>query len=263
MDYGARWNAVDPSAESYFAYNPFVYAIDNPIRVIDPDGKDIYFAIQGNRLVYLGDDKQGDRIRIGNLGNSKAVKQYRKMIRKTRKGKGTDSYNKALRGDDSPFVSAEVQNESEQGQLIDNLRTFSEMTDGQEVGRLLVLDFDRKNRSAQFRFSDDIFLGNKDNVKFKMRGGNANSEGLLDSEGNFVIGTVHTHKHDRGLSGSGLGDEKSGGGDARATIVTGVPWYTVGPKKIHRGTANIQGQFSQAEIKTKNLLLDAIKQKMR
>jgi RHS repeat-associated protein len=72
--YGARyydprisiWLSVDPLAEKYPGVSPYVYCLNNPINVIDPDGRDIIFIIDkesasknGHIAVLIGNEKTG------------------------------------------------------------------------------------------------------------------------------------------------------------------------------------------------------------
>ena len=48
----SRWLSPDPLAEKYYQWSPYTYGVDNPIRFIDPDGR------QGEDVIIKGKEKQ-------------------------------------------------------------------------------------------------------------------------------------------------------------------------------------------------------------
>ena len=60
--YGARyywsevltgWLSVDPLSDKYPSISPYAYCVWNPIKLIDPDGRDTAFAGAAERALYL------------------------------------------------------------------------------------------------------------------------------------------------------------------------------------------------------------------
>ena len=67
----ARWDRIDPLCEKYYDISPYAYCHNNPIFLIDSDGRDDYYTRDGT---YLGTNKaKTDNIYITDKG------QYKKL----------------------------------------------------------------------------------------------------------------------------------------------------------------------------------------
>lgn len=51
---------IDPLAEKYTYYSPYTYCLDNPIRYIDPDGRDVWEINNAGEVVNRKKDKTQD-----------------------------------------------------------------------------------------------------------------------------------------------------------------------------------------------------------
>lgn len=57
-----RWLARDPWAHKYPSWSPYVYAMDNPMWFIDPDGRGVIINSSGRRLIVVGGTYKGEPI---------------------------------------------------------------------------------------------------------------------------------------------------------------------------------------------------------
>jgi len=57
-EFSSRWLNPDPHAEKYYNVSPYVYANNNPVLNIDPDGRDWYQAENGNAVWRRSTDKE-------------------------------------------------------------------------------------------------------------------------------------------------------------------------------------------------------------
>jgi RHS repeat-associated protein len=59
------WLSVDPMSDKYPSFSPYVYCADNPVKLVDPNGEEIYVEIDGVKYEYNGHglvDKDGIEI---------------------------------------------------------------------------------------------------------------------------------------------------------------------------------------------------------
>ena len=85
--YGARymnprtslWYGVDPLAEKYPNFNSYCYTYSNPIRYIDPDGKDSYYTDTGKYL-FKNNNKTDNIYIVSDYKVIKALKNGVKIV---------------------------------------------------------------------------------------------------------------------------------------------------------------------------------------
>ena len=82
-DYGARhydaalgrWFVADPLSNNHYGISPYSYCLNNPMKYIDPDGKDVRIAINGNTITI-----KANIILTGNNATDQLAKIYQDDI---------------------------------------------------------------------------------------------------------------------------------------------------------------------------------------
>lgn len=74
----ARWLSVDPKASKYPNVSPYTYCLDNPIKMVDPDGKDSYLYTWAPKGGQIGHSAMGTDIR-DDQGNKTGKIQVRHL----------------------------------------------------------------------------------------------------------------------------------------------------------------------------------------
>ena len=87
----ARWNVMDSKSEKYKSWNPYNYAMSNPIKYLDPDGREVV-GTDGKPVTYSKDDK-GETIWSKNASDD--TKKIGNALLKT--SRGTNALDKIMK----------------------------------------------------------------------------------------------------------------------------------------------------------------------
>ena len=68
----ARWDRVDPLCEKYYGVSPYAYCHNNPVRYIDPDGRDVYTINEKGKIIKESENDKVDLL-VSNDGMNMAM----------------------------------------------------------------------------------------------------------------------------------------------------------------------------------------------
>jgi RHS repeat-associated protein len=90
--WGVFTTTMDPHAEKYFSISPYSWSAGNPVKFIDPDGRDYYLNLYSGRVEHLeGSKDQFDRAYVHLTGDGASVGEIQDAL-------NSRGYNYAVNG---------------------------------------------------------------------------------------------------------------------------------------------------------------------